>query len=97
MSSTPRSEMLPASGTSNPAIIRSSGVFLEPDGPSLVKNSPRPIVRSASRTAAWVPKRWVRPRSTTGGSVVAIGVSQGVYCDIPPRPHATGAKTAPRR
>src|ERR1022692_189094 len=56
--------MVPASGTSKPAMSRSRVVLPEPDGPNMVKNSPREMSRSTSRTAAWEPKRLVTPRST---------------------------------
>ena len=35
---------MPASGISKPAIIRSTVVLPEPDGPSMEKNSPSPMV-----------------------------------------------------
>ncbi len=38
--SSPASSIVPSSGASNPAIIRSVVVLPEPDGPSIVKNSP---------------------------------------------------------
>jgi hypothetical protein len=40
VTSTPPSSIEPPSGRSKPAIMRSSVVFPEPDGPSIVKNSP---------------------------------------------------------
>src|SRR3954462_7818799 len=43
--------MVPLVGCSKPAIIRSTVVFPEPEGPSIEKNSPEPMVRSASSTA----------------------------------------------
>src|SRR3954469_1505846 len=43
--------MVPLVGCSNPAIIRSTVVLPEPDGPSIEKNSPDPTVRSTSSTA----------------------------------------------
>ena len=53
--SSPPSSIVPASGRSNPAIIRSVVVLPDPDGPSIVKNSPRAISRSMPSTAATVP------------------------------------------
>jgi hypothetical protein len=38
-------------GVSNPAIIRSVVVFPQPDGPSIEKNSPDAMEKSASETA----------------------------------------------
>ena len=43
--------MAPVVGLSKPAIIRSVVVLPQPDGPSIEKNSPAPIVKSASSTA----------------------------------------------
>ena len=42
MTSVPASSMRPASGSSKPAMSRSVVVLPEPEGPSSVKNSPRP-------------------------------------------------------
>src|ERR1017187_7224126 len=56
--------MVAASGTSKPAMSRSRVVLPEPDGPNMVKNSPREMSRSTSCTAAWEPKCLVTPRST---------------------------------
>jgi 1-pyrroline dehydrogenase len=49
--------MRPLVGCSNPAIIRSVVVLPQPDGPSIEKNSPGPIEKSASSTATKSPKR----------------------------------------
>jgi hypothetical protein len=38
-------------GVSNPAIIRSVVVFPQPEGPSIEKNSPDAMEKSASATA----------------------------------------------
>ena len=43
--------MRPASGRSNPAIMRSVVVLPHPDGPSSEKNSPLPISSDTSSTA----------------------------------------------
>ena len=53
--SLPRSSTVPSSGRSNPAITRSVVVFPEPEGPSMVKNSPRWISRSTPSTAVTSP------------------------------------------
>ena len=53
--STPASSIVPAVGSSNPAIIRSVVVLPEPEGPSMVKNSPRQISRSTPSTAVTSP------------------------------------------
>ena len=46
---------IPASGRSKPAIRRSVVVLPEPDGPSMVKNSPRRTSRSTESTATTSP------------------------------------------
>ena len=61
--STPDNEIVPASGFSNPAIIRNTVVLPEPDGPSIAKNSPSPMSRLTSSAAVTAPKRLVSPRS----------------------------------
>ena len=53
--SLPPSSTMPSSGRSKPAITRSVVVLPEPDGPSIVKNSPRPISRSTPSTAVTSP------------------------------------------
>ncbi len=85
--SRPVSSTLPASGSSNPAIMRSDVVLPHPDGPSIEKNSPRPTVIVTSSTATMVPNFFVTPYSPTStgasgsvttpppGSVCRIGVS----------------------
>jgi hypothetical protein len=47
--------MSPRSGCSKPAIIRSVVDFPQPEGPRSEKNSPAPIERSMSLTAAGTP------------------------------------------
>ena len=49
--STPSSRIAPSVGVSNPAIIRRVVVLPQPEGPSIEKNSPAPIEKSASATA----------------------------------------------
>ena len=51
---------MPASGVSNPAIMRSVVVLPHPDGPSIEKNSPPGIVNDTSSTAVTEPKRFVQ-------------------------------------
>ncbi len=51
VTSSPPSWTVPAVGVSNPAIIRSTVVLPEPDGPSIEKNSPSAMDRSMSSTA----------------------------------------------
>src|SRR6185503_8416940 len=46
----------PASSSLKPAIMRSSVVLPQPDGPSRVKNSPSSMASETSRTAATDPK-----------------------------------------
>ena len=52
--STPSSRIAPESGCSKPAISRSVVVLPQPDGPSIVKNSPPGISRSMPSTATHV-------------------------------------------
>ena len=49
--STPSSRIAPSLGLSNPAIMRKVVVFPQPDGPSMEKNSPAAMEKSASATA----------------------------------------------
>ena len=53
--STPSSRTLPDVGSSKPAIILSRVVLPQPDGPSIEKNSPRAIEKSARSTATKLP------------------------------------------
>src|ERR1700761_1729039 len=59
--STPASSIVPAVGSSKPAIIRSVVVLPEPEGPSMVKNSPARISRTIPATAVTSPYCLVRP------------------------------------
>ena len=52
----PRSRMSPLVGLSSPASMRRSVVLPLPEGPTMVKNSPSPIVRSMLSTAVKLPK-----------------------------------------
>src|SRR5512143_903448 len=56
--------MRPVSGSSKPAIILSSVVLPQPEGPSRVTNSPDPMERLTSSTATRLPKRRVRLHSS---------------------------------
>ena len=53
--------MLPRSGASSPAMIRSSVVLPEPDGPSSATNSPRGTSKLTSWSAVKTPKRLLMP------------------------------------
>ena len=61
MTSRPWSRIRPSDGSSKPAIIRSVVVFPQPDGPSIVKNSPSRIVNDTSSTAQKAPNIFVTP------------------------------------
>src|SRR5882762_10712554 len=66
--SAPPSVTRPASGRSNPAMIRSVVVLPEPDGPSSVKNSPSPTLRSTSSTATTSPYVFRIPSADTSAA-----------------------------
>src|SRR3972149_1940507 len=59
--------MAPLSGISKPAISRRQVVFPEPEGPSIVKNSPSRISRSTRSTARTSPKWRLTARKRTDG------------------------------
>src|SRR5664279_2336772 len=70
--------MVPAVGSSKPAIIRSTVVLPDPDGPSMEKNSPSPISRSAPATATTggVPEKTLRsPLNRTARSAEPLAMS----------------------
>ena len=67
VTSSPPSRTRPSVGSSKPATMRSVVVFPQPDGPSIVKNWPRGMSSSISRTAVKSPKRLVTPSSRTLG------------------------------
>src|ERR1700686_342227 len=50
--------MVPLSGSSSPAMMRSRVVFPEPDGPSKATSSPVSIRRLTSCRVSWAPKRF---------------------------------------
>ena len=54
----------PASSSQKPAIMRSSVVLPQPDGPSRVKNSPSPTVRFTPSTARTDPNERAAPSMT---------------------------------
>src|ERR1051325_11579678 len=83
VTSLPWSTILPSSGRSNPATIRSVVVLPQPLGPSSEKNSPSAISRETSSTAPTPPKRFVtlsRPMAARGSATALNG--------LPPRPCA---------
>ena len=55
VTSRPCSRIRPSVGSSKPAIMRSVVVFPQPEGPSIVKNSPSRIVNETSSTAQKSP------------------------------------------
>ena len=61
LTSLSRSSTRPASGTSNPAIMRRLVVLPHPLGPSNEKNSPSRMTMSTSSTATTSPKVLVMP------------------------------------
>jgi hypothetical protein len=71
--SAPSSRILPDVGSSKPAIILSRVVLPQPDGPSIEKNSPRTIPKSASSTATNVPNSLRTASRTMTSSVGAAG------------------------
>ena len=74
VTSTPPSLITPAVGSSNPAIMRRTVVFPEPDGPRIAKSSPSETDRSAPSTATMpVPNSFRTPISSTCGSRTASG------------------------
>src|SRR5262249_32673952 len=60
--------IVPSSGVSKPAIMRRVVVLPEPDGPSMVKNSPWAMSRSTPSTATTSPYRLVRPLRLMSGA-----------------------------
>src|SRR3954467_416785 len=68
--SAPSTSTLPAEGATRPAIIRSSVVLPQPDGPSRETNSPEATARSTSATASCVPNRLLR-RSRASSATAA--------------------------
>ena len=71
----------PASGCSNPAIIRSVVVLPQPDGPSSEKNSPSSIATESSDTAAACPKCLLTP-----SNAIATGRECSIAAESRERP-----------
>jgi hypothetical protein len=68
VTSRPRRLTVPEVGRSNPAIIRSTVVLPEPEGPRSVTNSPSAMSRSSPWTATTPPGNSLRtPRSEMAG------------------------------
>ena len=65
---------LPDVGSSKPAIILSSVVLPQPDGPRREKNSPRPIEKSARSTATNDPNSLRTPSSTMTSPLADVTV-----------------------
>lgn len=59
--SSPSSVTVPLSGVSKPAMMRSSVVLPQPDGPSRAKNSPCPISSETPSSAVTSPNLRVTP------------------------------------
>ena len=73
---------MPASGDSKPAIIRSTVVLPEPDGPSIEKNSPSRMSRSTSSTAVTLPNVLVTPRRLTAVALASSVRLDSCGCDL---------------
>jgi hypothetical protein len=73
--------MVPALAVSSPARMRSSVVLPQPEGPTITKNSPRPISIETRSTAVSDPKVFCKPRmriagcTETGGETRPFGGS----------------------
>src|SRR5919197_1576797 len=82
----------PASTAEKPAIVRSSVVLPQPEGPSRVNSSPSPISSETRSTAVAPPKRLVTSRSPI------FIVIEGGPSTVAPRtpPFALGATRTPR-
>src|SRR4029453_2029119 len=63
------SSIVPADGSSRPAIIRRVVVLPQPDGPSSAKNDPAATVRSRSCTAVIDPNHLLTPRRTRSPAI----------------------------
>src|ERR671918_1946702 len=61
----------PAVASSSPAIVRSSVVLPQPEGPSRTRYSPSPVPRSTPSTAATSPWRkcFLSPRTSTASAI----------------------------
>src|SRR5262245_2310358 len=76
--SSPPSRIAPVSGRSKPAIMRSVVVLPEPDGPSMVKNSPSATWRSTLSTAPTGPYVFRAPSTTTSANAPLEDVEAAV-------------------
>src|SRR5262245_59017601 len=66
----PPMRMSPPSGAMKPAIMRSSVVLPQPDGPRIEKKLPRSTLNESSSTAVWPPKRLTTRSACRSGAVV---------------------------
>ena len=57
----------PESGAMNPAIMRSSVVLPQPEGPSIEKKLPRATLKDSASTAVCPAKRLLTPRASRSG------------------------------
>ena len=81
----PRMRMSPLVGISSPASMRSRVVFPQPDGPTMVKNSPSAILMSTPSTADRVPKSFRTPFSASSVCRAAFDVSRMIGKTVSPR------------
>jgi hypothetical protein len=93
--------IVPDVAASRPARMRNSVVFPEPDGPTIMKNSPCPMSSDTSSTATSGPNDFVRLRMRIAGRSAAgatVGRGAGAVLDIRlgPRGRASVAKFAGR-
>src|SRR5690606_28679258 len=83
--SLPLNETAPMSGKSSPAMMRSSVVLPDPDGPSSARNSPGRASRLTLSSATKSPKRLVMPESvmlismSRVGAVIAVAPFQRAF------------------
>ncbi|MCY1308911.1 hypothetical protein D9M70_589540 [compost metagenome] len=81
VSSVPSSRIVPAVGASKPAIIRSTVVLPEPEGPSIEKNSPLAMSMSTWSTAVTLPNVLRRPRTEIAGTSTTSFASTGALVE----------------
>src|SRR6185295_17999450 len=90
----------PAVGSVKPASSRRMVVLPQPDGPSRHTSCPCSILSETLSTAAWLPKRLLRPRKTTDGTQPPSGARSppasagGGETLVLLRPSATGFSTS---
>src|SRR5580704_1556039 len=81
--------MVPWSGVSNPATIRNNVVFPDPEGPSMVKNSPSRISRLMSWSTVVPAKDFATPRMSIAESLLtSLPTSRDFYGYHGSREHA---------